>query len=121
MSVAVPEIVTLLPSVRMLARPSASVIVEVGAVVSVDAVVATQPGQQRRRLHAHVGEQVDRRLLHVRVGLAVGPLSSRRSSSSRPQAHCTVPAPNTSAPLGARYRVRLWVAVPRPATCCRSR
>ena len=32
--------------------------------------------------------------------------------SSRPQAHCTVPAPNTRAPLGARYMVRLCVAVP---------
>ena len=30
---------------------------------------------------------------------------------SRPQAHWTVPAPNTSAPLGARYRVRWWVRV----------
>ena len=31
---------------------------------------------------------------------------------SRPQDHCTVPAPNTRAPLGARYSVRWWVAVP---------
>src|SRR5437879_4080476 len=35
-------------------------------------------------------------------------------SLSRPHDHCTVPALNTSAPLGARYSVRLWVAVPGP-------
>jgi len=33
----------------------------------------------------------------------------------RPQDHCTVPAPNTSAPdFGSRYSVRLCVAVPLP-------
>ena len=31
---------------------------------------------------------------------------------SRPHDHWTVPAPNTSAPLGIRWRVRLCVAVP---------
>ncbi len=31
---------------------------------------------------------------------------------SRPHAHWTVPAPKTRAPLGARYIVRWWVAVP---------
>ena len=29
--------------------------------------------------------------------------------SSRPYAHCVVPVPHTSAPLGARYSVMLWV------------
>ncbi len=32
----------------------------------------------------------------------------------RPQAHCTVPELNTSAPEGSRYSVRLCVAVPLP-------
>jgi hypothetical protein len=36
-------------------------------------------------------------------------------SLSRPHAHCTVPVLNTSAPLGARYMVRLCVAVPPSA------
>ena len=35
-------------------------------------------------------------------------------SVSSPQAHCTVPAPNTSAPLAARCIVRWCVAVPLP-------
>ena len=33
---------------------------------------------------------------------------------SRPHAHWTVPAPNTRAPLGARYSVMLCSAVPLP-------
>ena len=34
--------------------------------------------------------------------------------SSRPQDQKTVPAPKTSAPLSARYMVRLWVASAEP-------
>ena len=30
---------------------------------------------------------------------------------SRPHDHCTVPPPNTKAPLAARYSVRWWLAV----------
>ena len=86
-------------------------IVDVGGVVSVDFVAATRPDSQRRRLRAHIGEQVDRRLLHVGVRRVARP----GSRSSRPQLHWIVPAPNTSAPLGARYSVRWWVAVP-PST-----
>ncbi len=40
-----------------------------------------------------------------------GPLLFQALVSSRPQAHCTVPAPKTSAPLGALYSVRWWVCV----------
>ncbi len=68
-SVAVPLIVTVLPFVNV-APADGEVIVEVGGVVSVDAVASDQAGHQRGRLHAHVGEQVDRRLLHRRVGPA---------------------------------------------------
>ena len=90
------------------APAAGEVIVEVGAVVSVDCVAATRPASQRRGLRAHVGEEVDRRLLHAsgRPGRPPSWLASR------PQDHWTVPAPNTSAPLGARYSVRWWVAVP---------
>ena len=37
--------------------------------------------------------------------------SPQASKFSSPHDHCTVPAPNTSAPLGARYRLMLWVSV----------
>ena len=40
----------------------------VGAAVSVDVVASGQPGLQGGRLGAHVGEQVDGRLLHRRAG-----------------------------------------------------
>ena len=45
-----------------------------------------QPGLQRRRLRAHVGEQVDGRLLHVH---ARRPCRRGRASASRPQDHWT--------------------------------
>ena len=66
-SVAVPVIVTAAPSWRF-APTAGEVIVELGGAVSVDAVAARQPGHQGRRLRAHVGEQVDRGLLHVGIG-----------------------------------------------------
>ena len=80
-------------------------------VVSVDAVARDEPGLQRRGLRAHVGEQVDRGLLHAGPPATVPGLSW---TASRPHDHWTVPAPKTSAPRGARYSVRLWVAVPVP-------
>ena len=76
--------------------------VEVGGVVSVDAVAAVRAGLQRRRLDAHVGEQVDGRLLHARRSAPGAGPSRRVVASSRPHDHCTVPAPNTSAPLACR-------------------
>ena len=63
--------------------------------VSVDWVAATKPGLQRCRLHAHVGQQVYRRLLHAGSGVE----SPSSWLLSRPHDHWTVPAPNTSAPL----------------------
>src|SRR6185503_10117280 len=38
----------------------------------------------------------------------------RSCDASRPHAHCTVPAPKTSAPLLCRYSDRRWVTVPGP-------
>ena len=71
-SAAVPVIVTFVPSVTF-APAAGDVIVEVGAVVSVDFVARTSPRQRRPGLRAHVGEQVQRRLLLRRVRrVAVG-------------------------------------------------
>ena len=57
---------------------------------------------ERRRLRAHVCEEVHRRLLHPsRPAGAAGSTLNTSCTSSRPQAHCTVPAPKTSAPLGS--------------------
>ena len=69
----------------------------------------SQPGDQRIRLRTHVGEQVHGGLLHVPVRC---PARVCRS----PHDHCTVPAPNTSAPLEARYSDKWWVAVPGDLT-----
>ncbi len=66
---------------------------------------------QRRRLDAHVGEHVDHRLLDVRGRSA---WSGPACWSFSPQDQNTVPAPKTSAPLSARYMVRLWVTTAAP-------
>ena len=69
--------------------------------VSVDAADSRRDsaGLQRCRLRAHVGEQVDRRLLHRLIRQRAAP---RSWLPSRPHVHCTVPAPKTSAPLACR-------------------
>ncbi len=72
--------------------------VAVGAVAST-APAGEQVGLEASRLRAHVRQQVDRGLLHVGVLGGAGP---RSWMASRPQDHWTVPAPKTSAPLGAR-------------------
>ena len=65
MSVAVPVIVTAPPGTD--APDAGEVTVTVGGVVSVEAVAATRFAWQGGRLDAHVGEQVHRRLLDVRI------------------------------------------------------
>ena len=62
-----PLIVTVLPF-AMVAPADGEVIVEVGAVVSAGAGAAIRPESSVAGLRSHVGEQVDGRLLHVRVG-----------------------------------------------------
>ena len=47
---------------------------------------------------------------------AGGPLELQPWLTSSPHAHCTVPAPNTSAPDGALYIVRWCVCVVEVAT-----
>ena len=76
--------------------------VDVGAVVSVEAVAGDEIALQRRRLDVHVREQVRRRLLQPRVGLDASAPMKTSCSSSSPHDHWTVPAPNTSAPLACR-------------------
>ena len=49
-------------------RSPGELMAEVGAVWSVDGATGDQPRLERRRLDAHVGEQVDHRLLHARIG-----------------------------------------------------
>src|SRR5262245_39922007 len=109
-SVAVPEIVTLVPSA--IAVPCAGlVIVEMGAVVSVDAEVAVNPDIS---VVADAPMSANRfTVACCMTGSAVapegGPLLFHALVVSRPHAHCTVPAPKTSAPLAARYIVRWCV------------
>ena len=64
---AVPLIVSGTPNWTT-APGAGDVIVDVGAVVSLDAVAGTNPGIRVSGLCAHVGEQVDRRLLHRDIG-----------------------------------------------------
>ena len=81
--------------------------VEVGAVLSVDAEAAVRSDCIVPGWAPMSASRFTVACCMLRSG---GVLSGFQSSS--PQAHCTVPAPNTRAPLGARYIVRLCVAVP---------
>ena len=107
-SAAVPVMVTGVPTCRT-APAAGEVIVDVGAVVSVEAVAATRPG-----LEADPGctpMSANRLTVACRMRTS-GVVTPPSWLPSRPHDHCTVPAPNTRAPLGAWYMVRLWVAVP---------
>jgi hypothetical protein len=76
----------------MLAPAAGEAIVEVGGVVSVEAVAATRPD-------CRVAGWT--RISANRLTVACCILASGERTA-RPQDHCTVPAPNTRAPLGAR-------------------
>src|SRR6476659_4616088 len=86
--------------------------VETGAVASLDGAAATRPAPRvpgcapmspnRFTVACCTFGSGSLRLCSVRYWLHALTLA-------RAQDHCTVPAPNTSAPLGARYRVRWWV------------
>src|SRR4051812_26472025 len=102
-SVAVPVSVTFAPSATV---AGGFVIVDVGAVESVDGDAATRPVCSVVGWAARSARTLTVACCMLRSGVAFA------LKSSRPHAHCTVPAPKTRAPLGARYIVRLCVAVP---------
>ena len=101
-SEAVPLIVVWVPSATDAGAP---VIVDTGLVVSVVLVAA------RRSVSRVVGwTPMSANRFTVACRMFLSGVLSAGFQSDRPQAHWTVPAPNTSAPLGARYKVMLWVA-----------
>src|SRR5437764_3357282 len=110
LSFAVPEIVILVPSARD-ALSVGDAMVEVGAVVSVDCVPATSPDISAYGWAPMSAKRFTVACCMLRSGpLLVGPFCPHALVLSSPHDHCTVPAPKTKAPLGARYRVRLCVS-----------
>ena len=106
-SVAVPDTVTRLPCAML--EPDAGWSTETsGAVVSVDFVATC-----RSSAIVVAGASMSASRLTVAWRIRGSAASASPSwLESRPQAHCTVPAEKTRAPLGARYSVRWWVVVP---------
>src|SRR5690349_7884217 len=92
-SLAVPVTVTFPPSPTVV-EDDGEVMVEVGAVVSVDAVAATSPVSRAHGWAPMSASRLTVAWRMLRSGVRVG--------SPRPQDHCTVPAPKTRAPLLAR-------------------
>ncbi len=82
-------------------------IVDVGFVVSVDAVAADRFDCRVAGCAPRSANRLTVACCMLRSSGTLPPLSA-----SRPQAHCTVPELNTRAPLGALYIVMLCVAVP---------
>ena len=108
-SVAVPLMVMRVPAL-MLAPGAGEVMIEIGASTSLDGVADTRPASS---VSGWTPMSANRLTVacFMRASAAVLP---RSWLASRPHDHWTVPAPKTSAPLGWRYSVRLWVAVPAP-------
>ena len=97
-----PEIVAVLPSVS--AAPSAGELtVAVGGVVSVEPAVAIR---RTSRVAGWAPMSASRLTVACCMfgsgSVPSGPLLFQALVTSRPQDHCTVPAPKTRAPLGAR-------------------
>ena len=109
-SFAVPLMVTAEPSENE-APWDGEVIVEVGGVVSVDAVADVSPGISEAGWAPMSASTFTVACCMAGSGGVRLPASPAPAAWSRPNDHCTVPAPNTSAPLAARYKVRWWVAV----------
>ena len=99
-SLAVPVTVTTVPS-GVVDPAVGEVIVDVGGVVSVDADAATSPASSVAGWAPMSASRFT--VACCIVGSAARPVGLPLSS---PHDHCTVPAPNTSAPLEARYSVR---------------
>ena len=108
-SVAVPVTVTVSPLPR-LAPADGEVITAVGAAASVLAVAVTSPVIRPYGCTPMSASRFTVACCIRESGAGAVPWTSWLSSS--PQDHCTVPALNTRAPLGALYIVSEWVAVP---------
>ncbi len=106
-SLAVPEIVTRDPSLTTVSCAGAEM-VELGAVVSVDGEAAVRPLISVVACAPMSAKRFTVACCITGSGVAPdgGPALAQALVTSRPHAHCTVPAPKTSAPLGARYIVR---------------
>ena len=104
------------------APAAGEVIVDVGAVSSrVDAVAGDEIALERRRLDAHVGEQVDRRLLHPRVGGSrrrFGDVRRARRRAPTPTARCRR---RRRARRSRRGRASGSASRCRARRCCRGR
>src|SRR3954462_16031137 len=107
---AVPLTVTVAPSATE-APAAGAVTVEVGGVVLVEAAAGARPA-----IRVAGWASMSARRLIVACCMLRSTAVLPGLLGSRPQAHCTVPAPNTRAPLGARYSERWWVAVWLSAT-----
>ena len=93
----VPLIVTLVPA--LIEAPGAGeVMIDVGAVTSLDGVAGVRPASS---VAGRTSMSANRLTVacFIRASAAVLP---RSWLASRPQDHWTVPAPKTRAPLGAR-------------------
>ena len=86
------------------------VIVDVGVAVSVDVLATVRPAT---RVVGCTPMSASRLTVAWRIEASVG-VPARSWVASSPHDHCTLPAPKTSAPLGARYSVRACVALPLP-------
>ena len=112
-SLAVPETVLFTPSCSV-APFAGEVTVAVGAVVSVDLLASVRPLDSAKGCAPMSAKRLTVACWMfgsggLPLGLVFG--TSHALVLSRPHDHCTVPAPKTRAPLGARYIVRWWVAV----------
>ncbi len=87
------------------------VMLEVGGVVSVEAVAGVRPDCS---VAGCTPMSANRFTVACRAASSAVSLGPRSWFESSPQDHCTVPAPNTRAPLGARYSVIECVAAPGP-------
>src|SRR5919198_6042947 len=97
----------------MFAPNGGYVMVDLGGWVSADAVDAIRPAP---RVPAAMPMSANRLTVacFMRASVGYAPMDATPLSlcePSRPHDHCTVPAPNTSAPLAALYIVSVCVAV----------
>ena len=86
-------------------RPTGETIVELGAAESADAVAAISADCSVAGCAPMSANRFTVACCIARSGTCAAG-EPRSCSESRPHAHCTVPAPNTSAPLAWRYSVR---------------